>query len=55
MFTPSFLALLKDMIGEDAQATVRNLCVNHVSRNVRADRGDRYLFHGITKSVIINS
>lgn len=35
MFTPSFLALLKDMIDEDAQATVRNLCVNHVSRKTQ--------------------
>lgn len=35
MFTPSFLALLKDMIDDDAQATVRNLCVNHVSRKTQ--------------------
>ena len=32
MFTPSFLALLKDMIDKDAQATVRNLCAAHFSR-----------------------
>lgn len=36
MFTPSFIALLKGMIGEDAQATVRNLCVNHVSRKTQS-------------------
>ena len=30
MFTPSFLALLKDMIDNDAQATVRNLNVAHI-------------------------
>lgn len=35
MFTPSFLALLKDMIDDDAQATVRNLCVSHVSRKTQ--------------------
>jgi hypothetical protein len=36
MFTPSFLALLKDMIDEDAQATVRNLCGSHISRKTQS-------------------
>ena len=35
MFTSSFLALLKDMIDNDAQATVRNLCVAHVGRKTQ--------------------
>lgn len=35
MFTPSFLALLKDMIDKDAQATVRNLCVAHIGRKTQ--------------------
>ena len=36
MFTPSFLALLKDMIDNDAQATVRNLCVAHIGRKTQS-------------------
>jgi hypothetical protein len=35
MFTPSFLALLKDMIDTDAQATVRNLCAAHIGRKTQ--------------------
>ena len=35
MFTPSFLALLKDMIDKDVQATVRHLCVAHISRKTQ--------------------
>ena len=31
-FTPSFLALLKDLIEGSAQATVRDLCEAHVRR-----------------------
>ena len=35
MFTPSFLAMLNDMIGNDAQATVRNLCAAHIGRKTQ--------------------
>ena len=35
MRTPSFRALIKDMIGNDAQATVRNLKRAHVGRNTQ--------------------
>ena len=35
MFTPSMLALLKDMIDKDVQATVRNLCVAHIGRKTQ--------------------
>ena len=35
MKTPSFMALLKDMIDNDAQATVRNLCVAHIGRKTQ--------------------
>ena len=34
-FTPSFLALLKDMIEGTAQATVRDLCGAHVGRKTQ--------------------
>ena len=36
MFTQSFLAMLKDMIDMDAQATVRNLCVAHIGRKTQS-------------------
>lgn len=39
MTTPSFRALIKGMIDNDAQATVRNLEAAHVGRKTR----DRFL------------
>ena len=36
MFTQSFLAMLKDIIDMDAQATVRSLCVAHIGRKTQS-------------------